>query len=67
MAVAKSEAVGQCRDAMHGRSMARSVITDGIQRQREIQGPVPAYKDARLLPKTMTLWASREIGSTKGL
>lgn len=51
MAVAKSEAVGQQRSAMHGRSTARAMTRDGNQRQREIKGPVPAYERCKAASK----------------
>lgn len=51
MAVAKSEAVGQQRSAVHGRSTARAMNIDGNQRQGEIKGPVPAWKRCKAASK----------------
>lgn len=51
VAVAKSEAVGQHRSSVAGRSAARATTIDGNQRQREIKGPEPAYKRCKAASK----------------
>lgn len=43
----KAGGSGPCRDTTYGRSAARSMTTDGNQRQGEIQGPLPAYKGCK--------------------